>query len=57
MGGSISSEEFDRLLILVERLVRISSDKQTMQANIVIDGQKIADVAEKYMGTTAYGDR
>ena len=53
-GGSNNDDRVDRLISAVERLARRS---QAMEANLVVDGQRMASVAEKYMGNKSYGGR
>ena len=49
-GGS----NMARVEALLEKLVRKGSG---MEANLVVDGQRMANVAEKYIGTKSYGAR
>ena len=49
-GGSLA-----RVEVLLEKLVRKGTGG--MEANLVVDGQRMASVSEKYVGVKSYGDR
>jgi hypothetical protein len=46
--------DINRLIALFEKYVHMQ--RRSMEANLIVDGQRMANVAEKYIGNKGYGD-
>lgn len=54
-GSDKATERINRLLALIEKL--ISAQAKGLQANINVDGQRMASVTSRYLASRAYGDQ
>lgn len=57
-GGSASGNDLAKLVELFEKFMAMQrGGRGGINANLFVDGQKMATVSEKYMGIKSYGDR